>query len=130
MKTILSLLIALFFTFNTTGVKAQDSIVKAVHDSPSVFFGETKVGGVCSRDSKTISIRNNEGSLMPDYKIVSFKLTINKVSEVYHAYGTVLSGKMQSVLSTLKQGDELFFLVKVISPDGIARLISCSYFIE
>ena len=130
MKTILSLLIALFFTFNTTGVKAQDSIVKAVHDSPSVYFGLARAGEKCSKKSKKLTIRYAVDSELTDYQILSFRMSVNGVSSVYHATGSMLSEEMLRVLKQLKTSDEINFILRVNGSDGITRSISCSYFIE
>ena len=130
MKYALSLILSVLFMSIMNNGFAQDSIVKPVYDKPFIYFGKSRVGEVCSKDSKILSIRNDEDSIMTNYDILSFRLTINKLSEIYQTSGAVLSKKMQSVLMKLNQGDILFFSIRVNGLDGIARLIGCSFTIE
>lgn len=92
---------------------------------PDLYWGEVKSGGFADRDAKMLSIRYQEGIALPNNFVIK-GWEIYTVDETISGNGNNLSSA-EEFLDKIEIGTELIFTVRVLSSDGIIRLVKAQW---
>lgn len=122
------------FVFICFGASAQTK--QAVISEPHIYLGGAKSGDTCSRNNAIFSIRDENGQLLSNYKIISVQLYPTNTSSrssrnpILFSNETNLSQSMVSLIKATRSGTIVTFLIKVTGSDSIARMVSASFVVR
>ena len=96
--------------------------------APEIYWGGLRSGGIGNITAKRLSIDYPEGvQLRNDFRIISWEITVK--GEVIKGNGDKLTSA-EDFLKKIENGTILLFKVKVLSPDGITRIMSAQWEVQ